>query len=68
MTDIPQIGSVWQHTNGSLYIVEDVRNTSDALDPERYPVMVCYRQLKDEKGLGKLSKPIDRWFKGMTKL
>lgn len=63
---IPKPGTVWQHRDGNLYRVEDVRNTS--IDDEAYPIMVCYRPVKDTDNLGKLALPFSRWSDGMKQL
>lgn len=63
MSDLPKIGSLWQHTNGNQYKVIALANTRTER-PEEYPVTVVYENINN--GAVWCRKATD-WHRSMTK-
>jgi hypothetical protein len=62
LPEFPVIGSVWEHTNGNLYRVEEITNQETARQ-DQYPTSVSYRNIKNGKPYSR--KLID-WHRSMT--
>lgn len=57
----PELGSVWIHTNGTVYTVLNVANIN-ATDIVRYPVLIVYA---DQRGQV-WARPMADWHRSMT--
>lgn len=57
--------TVWQHTNGTHYVVELIANNQgdDPSKREKYPPMVIYRTLRSDKFW---ARRLDDWHRSMT--
>ena len=59
--NLPEANSVWEHTNGNLYIVLMIANEHTA-DPEKYPVSVVYQGTNGNVWV----RPANDWHRSMT--
>jgi hypothetical protein len=58
---LPEVGSVWKHTNGGLYSVLMITN-QHSQNPERYPVTVVYSGANGNTW----SRAASDWHRSMT--
>jgi hypothetical protein len=61
-TPRPEVGSLWRHKNGNLYVVEDITNQESERQGE-YPTTVVYRNVLNGKPY---SRALWRWPLSMT--
>ena len=59
---IPEINSLWLHTNGSIYEVYDITNVTSNR-PDEYPTRVSYINVETGE---KYSKDLLDWYKNRT--
>lgn len=62
--DIPKVGSIWDHKNGSTYTVLMIYNRKSDRQDE-YPVTVIYERLSDGTVW---SRPLSRWYGSFTEI
>lgn len=56
---VPASGTVWEHTNGNLYVVYDVTN-AESDRPEKFPITISYHGLTNLK---RWSRPLSQWYR-----
>jgi 8-oxo-dGTP pyrophosphatase MutT (NUDIX family) len=59
----PDIDSQWKHEKGAIYTVYDFSNEKTT-QPERYPVMIHYKDVNGDKW----SRPLSDWHRSMVEL
>jgi len=68
--DVPKVGSVWQHTNGTIYVVVCVANDPVDIVPskrEEFPVMISYKNIRYQGERAPIyGRSLPRWNKSMT--
>lgn len=64
MSALPTPGSLWRHSNCSLYRVLIITNKSTK-KPGEYPVTVVYQRLEDGTVW---SRPFSRWYPSFTEV
>lgn len=60
----PRKGSVWRHTNGNQYQVDDFTNIETS-SQDKYPTTIVYRNIRNGAAY---SRPLTDWERSMTQV